>query len=772
MEVEVDLEKWQSYKNRGPPRPQSEARRAVIEKQVKQYQELGVIEPSLACEYSQVHMIPKPTTGWRFCLDYVRLNDATIGEERWPIPNIPQMLQRIGNKKAKIFGKMDMTSGYNQAPLGAAARLFSAFICFMGIFQWLRVPIGLKNAAAYFQRVMANVVLVGIIYTICELYIDDVFVFGSNDDEFLCNLRTIFERFQKHNITLQPKKCSFGLEHIEFVGHVVSACGVTFSDEKRKKVLNFPLPTKPKQLHGFLGLVNFFRDNTPDMTGKLKKLRALLDSTKKGEIIWTKELESHFYYVRDEIANCVSLYFLDENAEVFIETDASDFGIGAYIYQIVDGVKKPILFVSKSLSKEQLGWSTIEKEAYAIFYVLKTYDYMFRDIKFTIKTDHANLTYINTEGSAKVRRWKLFLQEFNFNIIHIKGSENFVADAFSRLCSIEVSKDLNDDFALNIFEKDKNQKIPAEQYRMIGSVHNSNIGHFGVEVTLDKLRDKKQTWKYMRRMVRKFIRDCPVCQLLNEKQIPLKVAPFTAASYIPMEVLNIDTIGPLPKDENGNQFILVIIDCFSRWVELYALPDTSALKCAEALLQHCGRFGVPALLRSDQGSQFANDIIGQLCTLLDTDQEFTTAYSKQENTIVERANKEVMRHLRAMMFHVKIYHHWSTRQLPLVMRILNSEIKLRTGVTPAEIIFGNTIDLGRYLLHRPTTPPDANKSLNEHLEKMLQDQRKFIEVAQETQREHDSFHMQQSDDDLTDYPVNSFILWNHPAGGRNKLQTK
>ena len=562
------------------------------------------------------------------------------------------------------------------------------------------------------------------------------------------------------------------MDRIEFVGHEVSAEGITFTNEKRGKVLNFPLPQKPKQLLGFIGLANYFRDHVKDMTGKLKPLRNLLDSKKKGELIWTKELENKFYEIRDEIANCVSLFFLDENAEVFVETDASDFGIGGFIYQVINGQIHPVMFISKALHKEQLGWSTIEKEAYAIFYVLKTYDYLLRDIKFTLKTDHANLTYINTESSAKVRRWKLFLQEFNFDLIHIAGVDNLVADAFSRLCSIMISDDEADDFSLNIFEKEKDQPIPAERYRMISNVHNSTIGHGGAEATMDKLRSKGQTWKYMRRMVRKFIRECPVCQLQCNNSILQRIAPFTTASYYPMEVLNIDTIGPLPKDEYGNQYILVIIDCFSRWVELFPLPDTSAIKCAEALLQHCGRFGVPAIIRSDQGSQFANEIIKQLTELLGTEQEFTTAYSKEENAIVERSNKEVMRHLRAMIFHVRVFQHWSAHQLPMVMRILNSEVKTRTNVSPAEIIFGNSVDLGRYILHRPSTLPVADRSLNEHLEKMIKNQKVLLEVAQSTQKEFDTHHMAQADDELTDYPINSYVLWEHPAGSRNKLQTK
>ena len=334
----VNPDKWHTNKNRGPPRPQSEVRQAAIEKQVKKYLELGVIAPSTASEYSQVHLVPKgEPNDWRFCLDYVRLNEATVGVESWPIPNIPQMIRRIGSKKPRVYGVMDMTSGYHQAPLSGEAQLLSAFICFMGVFHWLRVPMGLKTAGPYFQRVMATIVLAGILYVLCELYIDDVFVFGKDDDEFVANLREVFLRFRKFNISLNPKKCRLGLESVEFVGHVISAEGITFSEEKRLKVLNFPPPVNGKQMLGFLGLVNYFRDHLPDMTGKSKNLRSLVGKNIKQKIVWTPELEREFYEVRDTVAKCPSLFFpKDELGNQFILVVVDCFSRWVELFGIPD----------------------------------------------------------------------------------------------------------------------------------------------------------------------------------------------------------------------------------------------------------------------------------------------------------------------------------------------------------------------------------------------------------------------------------------------------
>ena len=631
---------------------------------------------------------------------------------------------------------------------------------------------GLKNAASYFQRVMATVVLIGLIYLICELYIDDILVFGKDDEDFIHNLEEVFKRLRQYNVTLNPKKCRFGMDKVEYVGHVISFEGITFSDEKRVKVLDFPLPSTQKDLQAFLGLVNYFRDHVPDMTGLVKPLRELIDTKKKNQrLTWPTIATDNFYKVRDVVANCPALYFVDEHAPIIVMTDASDYGIGAYIYQLIDNKERPIIFYSSALSGAELNWSTIEKEGYAIFATLTKYSHLLRDNKFLLRTDHMNLTYINLGTSQKVQRWKLALQEFDFDIEHVAGKLNVVADAFSRLvvnnqpirASTEIVESISN---IEVFPN----RIPEEQYRTIGRHHNSTVGHFGVDKTIDMLQSSKQSWKYMRKHVRQFIQQCPVCQKLKEHHHEIKTHPFTTAAYSPMDVLNIDTIGPVAKDAQGNEHIIVIIDCFTRWVELIGVPDTSARSAARALLQHVGRYGTPGILRSDRGSQYVNNIIGEFCTLVVMTPEYTLAYSKEENAIVERCNKEVMRHLRAIILADRVQENWSSDQLPLVQRILNCEEKTNTGVSPAELLFGNAIDLGRRVLRKPVHM--SEQPMTEYMDNLLARQALLIKVAQETQLKHDSHHLSSFDPNFTEYPINSYVLLTPPEGNRPKLSPR
>ena len=281
-----------------------------------------------------------------------------------------------------------------------------------------------------------------------------------------------------------------------------------------------------------------------------------------------------------------------------------------------------------------------------------------------------------------VVRWKLYLQEYTFKIQYIKGQDNIVADNFSRLCILDEKfrSDISDEEVLQLIEEDEQfydlselYKVPKKFKKIINQFHNSNVGHHGVERTMQKLQSSGKNWTNMRQHVRTYIARCACCQMMSQVAPQIRANPFTLSHSKPMHSLAIDTIGPLPEDEKGNKFLIAIIDIFSRFLELYPAVDTSAISAADAILQHTGRYGVPSLLISDAGSQYVNEIISQYLSLMGTDHHITLAYSKQENGIIERGNKEILRHTKAIIFERSVLKTW-TKSLPLVQRIINSSV--------------------------------------------------------------------------------------------------
>jgi hypothetical protein len=343
----------------------------------------------------------KAKTGWRFCIDFRKFNECSKGIGN-TIPNIRHMLQRVGQKRPKCMGKLDLTSGYHQAPLAKESRRFTAFITHMGVFEWNRVVMGQKGAGAWFQSILATVVLLGILYIICELYIDDLLIFGKTDDEFVENLDTVLGRMVKYNITVNPDKCELGLRELEFVGHVVNENGLTHTREKIDKILQIPPPTLGKDLKSFLGVAIWVCDHIQNYSTIVRPLHLMMKNySRERRLVWTQEARDAFEELKTAINNCTLLYFIDEVSEIKLYTDASDFGVGGYLCQLIKEKELPIAFVSHSLSEQEINWSTIEKECYAIVFCLAKLNYLLDGRRFTLKTDHKNLTFMDADTNPK-----------------------------------------------------------------------------------------------------------------------------------------------------------------------------------------------------------------------------------------------------------------------------------------------------------------------------------------------------------------------------------
>jgi hypothetical protein len=248
---------------------------------------------------------------------------------------------------------------------------------------------------------------------------------------------------------------------MEFVGPEITTDGISFSKHKLNGVENIPIPITKEDLKKFLGVANYFRDHVRNHSLLAHPLVELLPNYTRSHhnhmLKWGADLEKAFYTLRDAVADCTKLFFMNDNWEIVLETDASDYGIGAVLAQIEPdtGKKVPIQFVSKSLTGPQLRWSTPEKEMYAVYYAVKKLEYLLADSQFKWRTDHKNNTLNRSTGSDKVLRWDLYLQGFQITKEYIKGEENEISDTFSRLSSVS---DINE-YVHPLLEEDIEQEL-------------------------------------------------------------------------------------------------------------------------------------------------------------------------------------------------------------------------------------------------------------------------------------------------------------------------
>ena len=708
----------------------------------------GIIRPSNSSVAAPVVVARKPDGSLRMCVDYKDLNQWTI-DHRYPMPLVKDCIERLCGKK--YFAKLDLRWGFNQLAMDEDSKWLTAFVTLKGLYEFNRVPFGIKNAPSIFQQRIRKI-LSGLEGIICEVFIDDIIIYGDTLDQFLENVQRVLARLKELDVTLKASKCEFGYSEVEYLGHLINGETISLAQSRVQGIMDFPIPKSSHQLRRFLGMCNGFRDyieNYALITSELNKL-----TPRTAKFKWEKHHTEAIELLKKGIVKHAKLYHITYEHPLVLRTDASETGVGAVLVQIVDGEEQPIVFLSQSFSDVAKRWATIEQEAYGIFWAITKLEHYLKSTKFTLETDHRNLIYMNESLTPKVVRWRLRLQEFNFDIIHIPGISNTIADALSRCFGVKGRK-------INIPPAEIANLTSKQRF---DTVHNCTIGHFGVHRTIELLKKNNLAWECenLETDVLKFIHSCPTCQKIRLRQGEMNPSLSTTARYEPFECLSVDTMGPFPADERGNKYIIVIIDCFSRFVELVAAPDATAESACHAMLSVVGRYGPPREIQSDNGPQYVAKIFENLTKFMDSGRKKTLAYRHESNGIVERSNQEVLKHLRAIVFDKRLKSSWSL-SIPLVMRIMNSSTHSSTGNSPMRILFGDNISSNRGLLTTWNKLPEEI-AYEEYIQKLNDNLKTIIDASQKHQRTIVQRRLKKQPEHPTEFQVGEYVLISYPDG--------
>ena len=406
------------------------AKQAHLNEELKYMKENGIIEESESEWSSPCILVPKPDCSFRFCTDFRKVNSVTKSDT-YPLPRVDDCIDHVG--KAKFVSTFDLLKGYWQVPLTPRAKEVSAFVTPQGLYQYKVLPFGLKNAPASFQRLMNNV-LKGM--TNVEVYIDDIIVYNDTWKEHMESVRALFNRLSEAKLTVNLAKSQLGKAKVKFLGHIIGQGVVEPAKAKVEAVINFPKPTTKKEVMRFLGIAGYYRKFCKNFSDVIAPLTSLLN--KKAKFVWSDECNSSFEFVKSMLANEPILMAPDFSKPFKLAVDASDIGIGSVLIQEDDqSIDHPICYFSKKLNKHQLNYSTIEKECLALVLSLQHFEvYLSTTVKPTVVyTDHNPLVFLYRmrNQNRRLQRWSLILQEFNIEIRHIKGKDNFIADALSRM---------------------------------------------------------------------------------------------------------------------------------------------------------------------------------------------------------------------------------------------------------------------------------------------------------------------------------------------------
>lgn len=427
--------------------PYPQALKSEVNKQVQKLLNDGIIRASRSPYNSPVWIVPKKLDAsnekkYRMVIDYRKLNAKTISD-RYPIPDTSAVLANLGNNK--YFTTLDLASGFHQIPMAENDIEKTAFSINNGKYEFVRLPFGLKNAPAIFQRVMDDI-LRDHLGKICHVYIDDIIIFGKTLEEHLENLRIILETLRKANFKIQPDKSEFLRTEVEFLGFIVSENGLKPNMKKVECIRNYPEPKNLKDLRAFLGLSGYYRRFVKDYAKIAKPLTKLLrgedghrqipkNQSKNFPISFDDEAKHAFKILREILSSNDVLAYPDFTLPFILTTDASDKALGAVLSQKFHDGERPITFISRTLSQTEENYATNEKEMLAVVWALHTLRNFIYGAKLKIFTDHLPLTFTLSpkNNNAKLKRWKSFLEEHDYEMQYKPGKSNVVADALSRI---------------------------------------------------------------------------------------------------------------------------------------------------------------------------------------------------------------------------------------------------------------------------------------------------------------------------------------------------
>ncbi|RLU20853.1 hypothetical protein DMN91_007467 [Ooceraea biroi] len=373
--------------------------------------ERGICQPSSSQWANPLHLVKKSNGEWRPCGDFRRLN-AVTKPDKYSLPHIQDFTYHLAG--CEIFSKIDLVKAYYQIPVENEDICKTAVITSFGLFEFTRMPFGLRNAAQTFQRFI-DTVLRGLEF--CHGYIDDLLIASKTEEEHRAHLEEVFKRLKKYRLFINVAKSQFGVRRIEYLGYVV--------DKE--------------------GIVNFYHRFIKDAASLLAPLNKYLVGAKKKDkrpIVWTPEADVAFEESKTRLAEVFTLVHPTEDAKILLRTDASNFAMGAVLDQLQDGYWRPLGFFSRKFSESQRNYSTYDRELLAIFAGLKLFRHLAEGRDVIILTDHKPLQYafqqVADKASERQRRQLDFISQITIKIFYVNGEANEVADALSRLESISM----------------------------------------------------------------------------------------------------------------------------------------------------------------------------------------------------------------------------------------------------------------------------------------------------------------------------------------------
>ena len=404
----------------------------IIDAQLDEMLEAGIIEPSMSEYASPIVLVQKPDGSQRLCLDYRDLN-AVSPMDSFPLIPLQFGLDILGTAKPKYMSLLDLASGYWQIEIAPEDRHKTAFCTINRHLQCVRLPFGLVSSGARFMRVI-NSVLSGMLGKQVFAYVDDILVASPTFEQHVNDLREVFQRFRRAGFKLKSKKCHYARRRVKYLGHLVSDQGIEVDPQKVAAVETYPVPETVKQLRSFLGIAGFYRRHILGFANIASPLNRLL--RKEVSFEWDDACQEAFKQLKSKLTSAPVLGYPDYDKPFKIYSDASRTSLGAVMAQIdKNGKERVISYAGRTLlPAERRSYSISELEAAAICFAMRSFEHYVREVHVQVITDHLPLVSIFKSGSPskRIAKWVYSMAKFDYEIKYEPGRQLGNADSLSR----------------------------------------------------------------------------------------------------------------------------------------------------------------------------------------------------------------------------------------------------------------------------------------------------------------------------------------------------
>lgn len=626
--------------------------KCFIGDEIKKMLEQGIIEPSISPWRAQVVVTRNNNHRKRLVIDYSATVNRFTQLDAYPLPKISDLINEIA--QFRIFSTIDLKSAYHQVRIKDSDKKYTAFEANGGLYQFTRIPFGVTNGVACFQRTIDTLIkeekLTGVFP-----YLDDVTICGKTQQEHDDNLNKFMSVVTRRGLTINKDKSLLSSRKISILGSVIENGEIRPDPERLKPLLELPLPKDKKALQRVQGFFSYYSQWIKNFSHKIKPL-INVDSFPIN-----KEAENAFNILKNDIKTS-TIFPISDCLPFVVETDSSDTAIAATLSQ--EG--RPVAFFSRSLRGPELAHASVEKEAKAVVEAVRHWKHFLSYKHFTLKTDQKSVSYIfsntklNKIKNDKIYRWKMELSCYNFEIQYRPGKENLSADALSRVGAVHG----NDNSKL--FE-----------------IH-QNLCHPGVTRMYHFVRTKNLP--YSLNDIKSIITSCKTCCECKPRFYSDNNNTLIKATQ-PFERLNIDFKGPLPTT-NQNKYFLTVIDEYSRFPFIFPCSDISSdtvIKCLTQLFVMCG---CPQYIHSDRGTSFMSDELKRFLLSRGIATSRTSCYNPGGNGQCERYNGVVWNSIKLCLNDRNLHPKFWQVVLPDALHSIRSLLCTATNSTPHERFFG------------------------------------------------------------------------------------